>query len=207
MKYRASTKSRNVRGNVGAILSCLTLLGACGGPESADKNSEKATASPGTSTSAAQGSSNLIEAFEVTTSDLISIQQPPKAPEMSLTGGCTHGSPLSIGFLRGTPNAADYFYVSFDSVDPVVSGQTGEIQLTNITLDNGVETPANMPADSQFKVPVRFEGDGVLLIQSQSGVGMAGKMKGVVNGTVSGVGAENGAEVTVSFEIDLACAH
>ncbi len=84
--------------------------------------------------------------------------------------------------------------------------QTGEIELSKITWDNGVTVPSNLPPDSNIKVPIRFEGNGLLVISEHVGRGMGGSMTGLVTGEISNKNVDEVGAITVSFDINLACA-
>ncbi|MEJ2205937.1 MAG: hypothetical protein P8170_17720 [Gemmatimonadota bacterium] len=93
-----------------------------------------------------------------------------------------------------------------ESGAPVARGHTGEVELTNVVWDNGVEIPANMPADSPVRVPSRLAGTGTLTIESHTGRGMGGRMSGTVTGTLTDGGTGEPVSIEVSFDINLACA-
>ncbi len=187
------------RGYAPALASIL-MLSACGGSE------PTATDSPQSESPANQGpGSSMINSFDFVSAGAVAAADAPDASQLALTGGCPSQSPLSIGFTHGTPDQAGYFGFSFETAKPVSSGTTGVIPLARITWDNGVETPPNLPANSPIRVPVRFDGEGDLTLQSHAGVGAGGRMAGVVSGVVANATSQQSATVTVGFDIKLAC--
>lgn len=186
-----------------AALTALTLLiCACGDAERAAPPDR--TEAPGAP--ARQSGGNAVNAFDVEISGTRVNASLPTAQTVTLSGGCVAGSPLSIGFFHKTPTDADYFNLSIQSQAPVTSGQTGAVPLTRVAWDNGTQTPANMPADSKIRVPVRFEGEGTLTINAHSGRGMAGNMQGVIDAVVTHRRSDERATLAASFDIELACA-
>ena len=187
-------------------LMTVFMLVACGGGDAPDTGAPT-TDAPAEATSAAApgGRDTGINAFEFTISGVEPVAETPTVGELTLAGGCTSTGPLSIGVVSGSPIDEDYFHFAMDSVEPVGRGQTGEVALSSITWDNGVKAPRNMP-ESAIRVPNRLEGPGTLTIESHSGVGMGGRMSGVVQGTLTDSGTGESADLVVSFDIDLACA-
>ena len=196
--------------NGAVVAAFLIAIAACGSDQTPDPQatSDAATRSPAETAAepADESASDSVVrrlSFGIIGVDLATPL--PEPGELSLTGGCGGLSPLSIGFHRGAPHEEDYFAFSMNSAAPVAPGQVGEVELTRITWDNGVTTPANMPDDSPIKVPNRFEGTGILRLQSHSGTGMAGRMSGVVTGDVSQKTGDADASLVVEFDINLAC--
>jgi hypothetical protein len=149
----------------------------------------------------------LINAFEFSPTGVAPVSELPSAAELTLTGGCSSPGRLSIGFSRGAAQDDTYFQFAMESSSPVASGQTGEVALTSINWDNGVEVAANLPADSPVRVPSRLQGTGTLTIESHTGTGMAGRMSGTVSGTVTDTDTGDPVTIDVTFDINLACAN
>jgi hypothetical protein len=197
----------------GAVVGAfLIAVAACGSDETPDPQatSDSATRSPAETVAESaddSASDSVVRRFSFGVIGADPATPLPEPGELSLTGGCVGSSPLSIGFHSGAPHAEGYFGFSMNSAAPVASGQVGDVELARITWDNGVTTPANMPADSPVKVPDRFEGTGTLTLQSHSGRGMAGRMSGVVTGEVTQKFGDAAASLVVEFDINLACAN
>lgn len=187
-------------------------LASCGGGEPAADEAAGVGGEAPTSDVAAGGDAaetesspaNMINAFDFVASGGVALKADIETSELSLTGGCTRGSPMSVGFRQGMPNEDDYFSFSFDSDQPVVAGQTGNVELTNVTWDNGSERPEGVPETSGVRIPTRLEGTGTLAIEGHTGAGMAGNMRAVVSGAVEG--PDGDAPIEVRFDINLACA-
>jgi hypothetical protein len=182
-----------------ALAGTLALV-ACGGAERQVPDDEATTAQ-----APAVSEGGPINRFEFSPSGVEPAADLPTAAELTLSGGCAAPSPLSIGFLRGSPIDDTYFHFSMESGSPVAQGYTGEVELTNLVWDNGVVVPANMPADSPIRGPARLQGTGTLTIESHTGRGMGGHMSGTVSGTVTDGDTGDDVTIEVSFDINLAC--
>ena len=197
--------------NLIAAATLSVVIGACGGNDAPQAARENAAA-PGTPAQAASepsgdtASGSVVRSMVFNAEGIEPASSLPDASELTVSGGCVGSSPLSIGVRRGAPSENDYFAFSINSASPVAPGQLGDVELTKITWDNGVTTPANLPADSPVRVPVRYEGAGVLKLQSHTGTGLAGRMSGVVTGDVSNKAGDEVASLVVEFDINLACA-
>lgn len=183
----------------GALAMALT---ACGGGESGG-----GAATGGNESAAAgetSGPANLINDFTFHAPDTAPLKAQLVTSDLSLSGGCTKDSPMSIGFRQGMPSDEGYFGFSFDSIGPVTAGQTGDIDIENVVWDNGSERPENLPEESTVRAPVRMEGIGILTIEQHSGVGMNGHMRGVITAEVEG--PDGSVPIGATFDINLACA-
>lgn len=178
-------------------------LAACGGGES-DGGSAASGGGEGAGDAAAAGPANLINGFTFHAPDTVPLKAELVTTELSMTGGCTKDSPMSIGFRQGMPSDEGYFSFSFDSIKPVVAGQKGDIDLENVTWDNGAIMAQNPTEESADEAPVRMEGIGILTIEQHTGVGMNGHMSGIITAEVEG--PEGGVPVGATFDINLACA-
>lgn len=189
-------------------LTTVLLLMACGGGGSPDSDaSDSETPAREAAESGSSPSTTLVNAFDFSSSVVDPVNDLPVATEVSLTGGCRATGPLSIGFTRGMGLGDDYFHLAMDSRDPVRPGQTGSVELSNLTWDNGVEVPAGLPEGVNAVVPNRLEGTGTLTIQSQSGIGLGGHMVGTIEGTVTDADTGESTAIQASFDISLACAN
>lgn len=178
-------------------------LAACGGGETEGGGAASDGAGAGGSAEASAPAS-LINDFTFHAPDTISLKAELVTAELSMSGGCTKDSPMSIGFRQGMPNDENYFGFSFDSIGPVTAGQKGDIDLENVIWDNGSERPENLPEESTVRAPVRMEGIGILTIEQHTGVGMNGHMRGIITAEVEG--PEGSVPVGATFDINLACA-
>jgi hypothetical protein len=80
---------------------------------------------------------------------------------------------------------------------------TGVLEPVELTWDNGLFKPADLPPEVNVKIPRRLEGTGRMTLTAHTGVGMAGRMAAEVEGEVSGDAGT--ARLSVSFDINLAC--
>jgi len=188
-----------------ALATTLVLI-ACGGGDAPDTGAAAADAeAAGRAADGGGAATTAVNAFDFSAPGVTLAADLPTVDQLTLLGGCGPSGPLSIGVSRGSGMDDNYFYFAMDSVEPVSRGQTGDVELSAITFDNGVEAPRNMP-DSDFRVPNRSEGTGTLTIESHTGAGMGGRMSGVVRGTVTDAGTGESVPIEVSFDINLACA-
>lgn len=197
---------------------CLLLgvfasgLAACGGGEQPQAETETApapvsqAADEPAESAEEPASDSVVRSFGFGAIGVEPASELPKASDLTVTGGCAAPSPMSIGFTSGSPHEDGYFRFAIESAGPVAPGDLGAVELTRITWDNGVTTPANMPEDSPIKVPNRFEGAGTLQIDMHTGRGMAGRMSGTVTGEVATRAGDQTASLVVEFDINLACA-
>jgi hypothetical protein len=181
-----------------AAIAAALLLSACGQP------APQSAKAPSPDTAPAM-SGSLVNAFEFAAPG-IEAPLAPAAADLTLAGGCNQHGPLSIGFTRRIPDQDRYFNFAFDSAEPVAPGQTGAIALTSISWDNGMAAPPGLPADSPLRVPVRFSGEGTLTLHTHTGLGLDGRMTGVVEGAVTNDASQQSTPISVSFDINLACA-
>jgi hypothetical protein len=189
-------------------LTTALLLMACGGGDAPDSSASDSEASaPEASEAGSPPSGTRVNAFSLSAPGVEVSNGLPTAAELSLVGGCTPTGPLSILFVRGSAGVLDenYFVFSIDSRDPVTPGQTGSVELSKITWDNGVEVPEGLPEGVTAFVPNRLEGAGTLTVQAHSGVGLGGHMAGTVEGTVTYADTGESVPIEASFDISLAC--
>ena len=64
---------------------------------------------------------------------------------VSLVGGCSGTSPLSIGLQQGALQGQDWESFAFDTIDVVGPAATGVFPLREIRWDHGTVVPANLP--------------------------------------------------------------
>lgn len=188
-------------------LAGLLVLAGCGEgdpPAARQVAEETATAPAGSGTDDQRREANtLVNAFHFEADGVALAGAAPQAPELTLSGGCRAPNHLSLGFLRGNITGDDYFYFSMDASAPIEPGMTGVVEPVELTWDNGVFVPDDLPPGVDAKIPRRLEGPGRLAITSHSGMGMAGRMVATAEGEVTGEAGT--ARITVSFDINLAC--
>lgn len=191
-----------------AIVTPALFLTSCGGASGDEKTSDAANSSADesspTSGSGAEGksTSSMVNSFAFSAAGATEAHSVPAADQLTLVGGCSPQGPMSIIFMHGVPGDEDYFYFAIESAEPVTSDSA---ELSEITWDNGAFTPANLPEDSVIKVPNRLTGPGTLTVTSQSGVGLAGRMAGTVEGQVMGGLSAQITSVSASFDVNLSC--
>jgi len=192
-----------IRSAVATTLAMSLFLVACGGGDGGAPIDEAPPAE--TEEGSAAATDGPINAFQFAVTGAEPAAALPSAAELTLVGGCAAPSPMSISFSRGAATGDTYFQFRMESSAPVPRGYTGEVELASVVWDNGVEVPANMPADSPVRVPSRLEGTGTLTIESHSGRGMGGNMSGTVVGTLTDGDSDDPVGIEVSFDINLAC--
>lgn len=194
--------NRSLRRALAAGVLAVGVAG-CGGGETDTGSGGSGEAAAGATASEAV---SMVTSFAFHGPDNVEMAAVLDPAEITLSGGCTSGSPLSMGFRQGAPNSEGYFAFSFDSEKPVVAGQTGYVDLANVTWDNGTAPSTVAPDNPAMNAPRRMEGLGLMEIQTHSGVGMNGRMTAIVTGQVSGAGVEGAVPVEAKFDINLACA-
>jgi hypothetical protein len=183
------------------IMAALFLVAACGNadpeaasePPAADADASTDTETNAVSTLDKQG---FINAFSLeATGDETTTWN---SGDLSLSGGCSPGAPMSIGFRQGTIASHDYKYLGFDTVMVIEAGETGTFEVEEIRWDDG--TQGESP-----RVPNRFTGQGTLTLTThQAAVGnqrMSGTLRG--EGLTNGDGAS--VDLVVDFDINRSC--
>lgn len=190
-----------------ACLSVMLLIGGCGterDPAPAAGASDAATAQATTGGQAAEtlDAQGMINRFSLRATG--GVDATWNEGELSLSGGCTASSPMSVGFRSGLPTAEDYLYVGFDTMEAIAPGSTGTFAVKEIRWDHGT-TVSGQPARPGARVPNRFSGTGSLsLTTHQAAVGRQRMI-----GTLTGQGLTNAdgvsGDLVVEFDINRSC--
>lgn len=123
--------------------------------------------------------------------------------DLTLTGGCTGSSPISLGFRKGRPDEDDYLSLSFDTRDVVAPGQAGAFVLEEITWDDGTSV-ITLPAGTEIRGPNRLTGPGSLTLDVHRTEVGDRRMAGTVRGDVKG-DEGHPVELVAEFSVNLAC--
>jgi hypothetical protein len=124
---------------------------------------------------------------------------------ITITGGCTGDSPMSIGFHRGQPNLEDYVSFAFETAGPMGTGETGEFDVEEIRWDHGTVVPDNLPPGTTVRVPNRFTGTGLLSVSRHDAA--IGQQRTTATITSDQMTNRQGTSVglTVEFDINRSC--
>lgn len=187
----------NVR-HVSFGLAGLALLGACGGP--ADDAPEAASEARETARPAGP-----FNAFSFEETGVAMRQTVPDAAELTLAGGCTGETSMSLSMFLGQPIEERWFNVAFSTEGVVAPGATGTFPLQSLQWDDGVMRPENLPADSPARAPVRYSGKGTLTLDTHTASTETRRMAGTLTGHVEQLGKGPAADITAHFDINFSC--
>lgn len=188
------------------LLVLALVVGACGEPddarataadvaESAPPITQRASSAPPAGTLDRAG---FINAFTLRADG--TVDETWKGDTLQLSGGCTPGAPLSIGFRSGTLASENYLYLGFDTQKPIGPGETGTFPVREIRWDRG--TSRN---DRGARVPQRYSGTGTLTLTTHRAKVGDQRLSGTLTGEkLTGPGAAS-VDLMVEFDINRSC--